>query len=228
MKRVGLLFGTFDPIHNGHVKLAEKAVFQKMVDEVWLVVTPENPFKKNKIITDKHHRLEMVQIATKFSSNLIPSDIEFNLSPPNYTSITLKHLNAEYINKYDFFMIMGWDNYVTLLNQKWKDSIFILNNFKIITYNRLVKPSTQINVLSPALIDEYRKSYDPLHIQIKGSLMPISSSMIRKIIIENKDVISFFLGADAGAKLLPQYQLLYEFMNKDVLKYIQKNNLYIH
>ena len=84
-KKVGLFFGTFDPIHNGHLKIAKYIIDEKLNDEVWLIVTPENPIKQDNKISSFMHRFNMVDIATKKYNNIMPSDLEVNLKKPNYT-----------------------------------------------------------------------------------------------------------------------------------------------
>ena len=98
MQSIGLFFGTFNPIHNGHLMLANHLVEHHALDEAWLVVTPLNPFKQKQSLAN-HHRLEMVYRATHNYPKLRPSDIEFNLSTPNYTIDTLVHLEEKYPSK---------------------------------------------------------------------------------------------------------------------------------
>jgi len=89
--RIGLYFGTFNPIHVGHLAIANHMVENSDLDQVWMVVTPLSPFKKKSSLLANHHRLEMVYLATENYDKLQPSDIEFGLSEPNYTVYTLAH-----------------------------------------------------------------------------------------------------------------------------------------
>ena len=90
--KIGLYFGTFNPIHIGHLIIANHIAEHSDLDEIWMVVTPHNPFKKKNTLLDDYHRLEMVYLATKGFPKIKPSDIEFKLPQPNYTINTLVHL----------------------------------------------------------------------------------------------------------------------------------------
>src|SRR5680860_399220 len=108
-KKVGLYFGTFNPIHSGHLIIANYMAEFSKLDEVWMVVTPHNPLKKKSSLLDNHHRLEMVYKACEDYPNLKPCNIEFNLPQPNYTVNTLIQLEEKYPNL-EFALIMGEDN----------------------------------------------------------------------------------------------------------------------
>jgi nicotinate-nucleotide adenylyltransferase len=114
--KIGLYFGTFNPIHVGHLIIANHMAENSDLDQVWLVVTPHNPFKKSTLLDD--HRLQMAHLATEDFPKLKPSDIEFKLSQPNYTVNTLVHLEEKYPN-HEFSLIMGKDNLTSL--SKWKN-----------------------------------------------------------------------------------------------------------
>ena len=103
--KVGLFFGSFNPIHIGHLVIANHIVEYSDLDQVWFVVTPHNPFKKKNSLLDNYQRLEMVYRATKDYTKLKPCDIEFNLPQPNYTINTLVHLQEKY-PQHDFSLIM--------------------------------------------------------------------------------------------------------------------------
>jgi nicotinate-nucleotide adenylyltransferase len=103
--KIGLYFGTFNPIHVGHLIIANHMAENSDLDQVWLVVTPHNPFKKKSTLLDDYHRLQMAHLATEDFPKLKPSDIEFKLSQPNYTVNTLVHLE-KYPN-HEFSLIMG-------------------------------------------------------------------------------------------------------------------------
>ena len=118
MKKVGLYFGTFNPIHIGHLVIANHMVEFSNLEEVWFVITPMSPFKKKQSLLDNNHRFQMVYEAVEDYTKLKPSKIEFNLPQPNYTVDTLIYLNEKYDTMYQFSLIMGEDN----LNNfhKWK------------------------------------------------------------------------------------------------------------
>ena len=107
--KIGLYFGTFNPIHVGHLTIANHLAEHSDMDQVWFVVTPLSPFKKKSSLLDNNQRLEMVYRACKNYANLRPSDIEFGLPEPNYTINTLTHL-LEKFSEHEFALIMGEDN----------------------------------------------------------------------------------------------------------------------
>ena len=108
-KKIGLYFGSFNPIHIGHLILANYLAEHSDLDEIWLVVTPQNPFKDKKSLLDNASRLEMVALSLKEYDKLKPCDIEFHLPQPNYTIDTLIHLE-EKCPQHIFSLIMGEDN----------------------------------------------------------------------------------------------------------------------
>lgn len=152
-QKVGLFFGSFDPIHNGHIQIINHPHFSQF-DQIWLMITPESPFKKGKVIAAFHHRLSMVKMSLGDNKKFVPSDLECQLASPYYTANTLMFLQANY-SDYNFEIIMGSDNYINLENGKWYKSEFILNNFKIIVYPRVgtkIKPNSSLTLLNSALI----------------------------------------------------------------------------
>tara|TARA_B100001287_G_scaffold233336_1_gene204721 strand:- start:5895 stop:6479 length:585 start_codon:yes stop_codon:yes gene_type:complete len=177
-KKVGLFFGTFDPIHNGHIKIAEYIIEEKLNDEVWLVVTPENPIKKDSKISKFIDRFNMVDIATQKYNNIIPSDLEFNLKKPNYTIDTLGYISGK-LPEVEFSLIIGEDNYKIF--DTWKDYKKILNNYKIFIY-----PRKGTLKETPHIVDENA-------IYIGGPRIDLSSTNIRNIVSnksEPKNLIS--------------------------------------
>src|SRR5690554_7025159 len=143
--KVGLYFGTFNPIHVGHIIIANYVLENSDLDEVWMVVTPHNPLKKKSSLLEDYHRLQMIHLATETYEKLKPSDIEFKLSQPNYTINTLVHLKEKF-PKHQFSLIMGEDNLKSL--HKWKNYELILRDYDIYVYPRI----------SEAKIPEDRKS----------------------------------------------------------------------
>jgi len=116
--KIGLYFGSFNPIHIGHMVIANHMAEYSDLDQIWFVVTPHNPFKKKSSLLDNYQRLEMVYQATKDYIKLKPSDIEFSLPQPNYTVNTLAHLEEKYAD-HEFALIMGEDNLKSF--HKWKN-----------------------------------------------------------------------------------------------------------
>ena len=142
--KIGLYFGSFNPIHIGHLIIANQLVENSDLDQIWFVVTPHNPFKNKSTLLDNYQRLEMVYLATKDYDTLKESDIEFNLPQPNYTVNTLFHLTEKY-PKHDFALIMGEDNLKSF--HKWKKYQTILEYHSIYVYPRISegKVDTQFN-----------------------------------------------------------------------------------
>ena len=124
--KIGLFFGTFNPIHIGHLIIANHMVNHTDLEQVWMVVTPQNPFKQNKNLLADYHRLALVNIAVEDHPKLVAKDIEFKLPKPNYTIDTLVYLKEKYPN-HTFSLIMGEDNLLTL--DKWKNYEQIVANY---------------------------------------------------------------------------------------------------
>ena len=133
MQKIGLFFGTFDPIHKGHLHLAEYYVNSTDLDSVMFVITPQNPFKQNSKILSNKNRLELVSLAIKPNPKLQVSSIEFDLPTPNYTIQTLKKIKA-YYPKDNFVLILGEDNLSSF--DKWKDYSNILSDYELYVYPR--------------------------------------------------------------------------------------------
>jgi len=116
--KIGLYFGTYNPIHVGHLIIANHMAEFADLDQIWMVVTPHNPLKKKSTLLDDQQRLQMVYLATEDYTKIKPSDIEFKLPQPSYTIITLAHLKEKYPT-HEFSLIMGEDNLKTL--HKWRN-----------------------------------------------------------------------------------------------------------
>ncbi|NNE31813.1 MAG: nicotinate-nucleotide adenylyltransferase [Winogradskyella sp.] len=164
--KVGLYFGTFNPIHVGHLTIANHLAEHSDLDQVWFVVTPLSPFKKKSSLLDNHQRLEMVYRATKEYPKLKPSDIEFGLTQPNYTIDTLTYL-IEKFPDHEFALIMGEDNLKSF--HKWKNYELIIENHNLYVYPRLSKGS----------VNEQFKNHNKI-INISAPIMELSSTFIRK------------------------------------------------
>lgn len=173
-KKIGLYFGTFNPIHVGHLTIANHMVEFSDLDQVWLVVTPHNPLKKKKTLLDDHHRLSMVRIAVENYDNLKASNIEFDLPQPNYTVNTLAHLDEKFPD-YNFCLIMGEDNLRNF--NKWKNYDVILDNYSIYVYPRIG---------SGEIKDEF-VGHQSIH-KVDAPIMEISSTFIRKGLKEGKNI----------------------------------------
>jgi nicotinate-nucleotide adenylyltransferase len=171
-KRVGLFFGSFNPVHVGHMIIANLISSEKLVDEVWMVVSPQNPLKDKASLADDYDRLHMVNLSIGNNVHIKASNIEFSLPKPSYTVDTLAVLQEKYPH-ITFSLIMGGDNLATL--HKWKNYELLLNNFQILVYNR---PSYELGELAA-------------HKNIKlvdAPLLDISASFIRRCIKERRSI----------------------------------------
>tara|TARA_Y100000385_G_scaffold81233_1_gene82969 strand:- start:1270 stop:1869 length:600 start_codon:yes stop_codon:yes gene_type:complete len=179
MKNIGLYFGTFNPIHVGHLIIANYMADHTHLDEVWLVVSPQNPLKKKESLLADYHRLSLVRIAVEDNSKLKASNEEFNLPIPSYTINTLTYLKEKY-KKSNFHLIMGEDNLRSF--HKWKNHQLIIDNHKIFVYPRVLTGQEM----------EEKESYAPKFnheniIKCQAPIMKISSSFIRNTIKSKKD-----------------------------------------
>lgn len=130
---IGLFFGSFNPIHIGHLFIANHMAHYTDLDEVWFVVSPQNPFKETKSLLPEYDRLHLVNIAIEDNPKLRVKDIEFYLPKPSYTIDTLTYLEEKY-PEYKFSLIMGADNLPTV--PKWKNGNLLLKNYDIYVYQR--------------------------------------------------------------------------------------------
>lgn len=176
MAKIGLFFGSFNPIHVGHLIIANYMANHTDLTEVWLMVSPHNPLKKKSSLINRYDRLEMVNLALEDSENLRSSDFEFHLSLPSYTIDTLTHLKEKHPDK-EFALIMGSDNLVSF--KKWKNYEILLRDYELYVYPR---PGYE----SHDFLDH------PSVTLTDTPLMELSSTFIRKSIKENKS-IKFFL-----------------------------------
>ena len=172
--KIGLYFGTFNPIHIGHLIIANHMAEFSNLDQIWMVVTPHNPLKKKSTLLDDYHRLQMVHLATEDFPKIKPSDIEFKLLQPNFTVNTLVHLEEKYPN-YEFSLIMGEDNLKSF--HKWKNYEIILAHHEIYVYPRL---SVEEDVLK-------LKNHPKIHF-VAAPVVEISSTFIRENIKNGKNV----------------------------------------
>jgi nicotinate-nucleotide adenylyltransferase len=133
VKKVGLYFGTFNPVHNGHLELGNYFLKHTDLDQVRFIVSPQNPFKKDQELLADHHRLEMVRLALEGIPDLLCSDIEFSLPKPSFTINTLKYLKKNEPNV-EFVLLMGEDNLVTF--NQWNAYQTILSLVDLYVYPR--------------------------------------------------------------------------------------------
>ncbi len=172
--KVGLYFGTFNPIHVGHLIIANHIVENSDLDQVWMVVTPHNPLKKKSGLLADYHRLHMVYLATEKYDKIIPSDIEFKLPQPNYTVNTLAHLQEKF-PQHEFSLIMGEDNLKSL--KKWKNFELILNDYHLYVYPRI----------STDEVPEEFLNHKNIH-KVNAPIIELSSTFIRNSIKDQKNI----------------------------------------
>lgn len=170
--KIGLLFGSFNPIHNGHLIIAEYVAENTELDQVWLVVSPQNPLKKKETLLANHHRLAMVKLAVEDSTKLKVSDIEFKLPVPSYTINTIVHLQEKH-PKHSFALIMGADNLEGFT--KWKNYEQLLELCELYVYPR------------PGYDGGALKKNPKTH-WVNAPLMELSATYIRQAIKEGKSI----------------------------------------
>ena len=182
MTKTGLYFGSYNPIHIGHLAIAGYMTEYADIDQIWFVVSPHNPLKKKETLLADHHRYYMVELAIGDNDHLKASDIEFRLPVPSYTVDTLAYLREKY-PKHEFVLVMGEDNLYTL--HKWKNAKTLLSNHSIYVYPRpgVIRPPH-------ILLDELIEKAD-IHF-VNAPLMEISGTFIRNGIRSKKDM-SYFL-----------------------------------
>lgn len=171
--KIGLFFGSFNPIHQGHLIIAESALDDAKLDRVWFVVSPQNPFKEKKNLLSEFDRLRLVEMAIEDNHRLFASNVEFMLPQPSYTIDTLTHLYDTY-KTYTFSLIMGEDNLLQI--KKWKNADAILNNYKIYVYPR-----------TGTAIDTDLKNHPNVH-YFEAPLLDISATLIRTRLKEKKSI----------------------------------------
>ena len=172
--KIGLFFGTYNPIHVGHLIIANHLAEHSDLDQIWLVVTPQSPHKTKQSLLDNHQRLELVFRATKDYPKLAPSAIEFNLPQPNYTVRTLAYLEEKHPEN-QFALIMGEDNLMSL--PKWKNAEVIMGNYPIYVYPRKMNPSSISASFSSETVT-----------YIDAPIIEVSSTFIRQQIKDGKNI----------------------------------------
>jgi nicotinate-nucleotide adenylyltransferase len=183
---IGLYFGTFNPIHIGHLIIANYMADYTDLDEVWLVVTPQNPLKKKKSLLEDYHRLALVNEAIFDNDKIKVCDIEFGLPKPSYTANTLARLKEKYPN-YDFNLIMGEDNLRTF--HKWRNYEVILEKYKLYVYPRVLTIQEEEEVEQIGYLPENKlREHKSVILCDDAPVMKVSSSFIRQAIKDGNDV----------------------------------------
>lgn len=172
--RIGLYFGTFNPIHVGHLIIANHMAEYSDLDKIWMVITPHNPFKKKKSLLDNHHRYQIVQRALEDYDKIEPCTIEFDLPQPNYTVNTLAHLTEKY-PQHEFCLIMGEDNLKGL--HRWKNYEAILSFYKIYVYPRISEGNVAVEFENHSAITK-----------VDAPIIEISATAIRQGIATGKNI----------------------------------------
>ena len=174
MKNIGLFFGSFNPIHSGHLAVAEFFAQNTSLDEVWLVVSPQSPFKEKNTLMENHHRLAMAELAIEGSTKLKACAEEFDLPSPNYTINTLNHLKKKY-PEHQFTLLMGQDNMAYF--DRWKEHDQILDQFHLFVY-----PRSQSDKIPSRLLKHPKINY------FNASLLEVSATEIRNAIKNKKSL----------------------------------------
>lgn len=172
-KRIGLFFGSFNPVHNGHMIIANYMVTKIGFQEVWMVVSPHNPLKDKNSLANDYDRLHLINLAINENVKIKASNVEFSLPRPSYTIDTLTYLSEKFIDV-EFTLLMGGDNLISL--HKWKNYEKILENYKIIVYKR---PEYELSDLA-----------NHKHVTVLSDvpLLHISASYIRACLKENHSI----------------------------------------
>jgi nicotinate-nucleotide adenylyltransferase len=168
---IGLYFGSFNPIHIGHLIIANHVLNETPIKKIWFIVSPQNPFKESKTLLNEFDRLHLVRLATQDDNRIKCSDIEFNLPKPSYTSNTLAFLSEKY-PEHQFSIIMGSDSYQNL--DKWKNYETIINNYPVYVYKREGH--------------EIKKTFDKEAVTLNAPIIQISASQIREHIRSAKSI----------------------------------------
>ncbi len=168
---IGLYFGSFNPVHVGHLIIASHILNFTDLKKIWFIVSPQNPFKEKENLLNEYHRLHLLKLATEDDNRMKALDIEFNLPKPSYTATTLIHLEEKYPGN-QFSVIMGSDSFQNL--HKWKNYEMIIKNYSIYVY---VRPGFEIKNTINAKLNV-----------VDAPLLQISATEIRKLIKEKKSI----------------------------------------
>ena len=168
---ISLYFGSFNPIHIGHLIIANHVLNETPINRIWFIISPQNPFKESKTLLNEFDRLHLVRLATQDDNRIKCSDIEFGLPKPSYTSNTLTFLSEKH-PEHQFSLIMGSDSYQNL--DKWKNYETIINNYPIYVYKREGY--------------EIKKAFHKEAIILDAPIIQISASQIREYIRSAKSI----------------------------------------
>lgn len=183
MQHIALYFGSFNPIHIGHLLIARYVLNEQLAQKVWFVVSPQNPLKQSNTLLNEHQRLHLVSMAIEKEPDMKASNVEFSLPKPSYTIDTLTYLKEKYPN-YRFSIIMGGDSYSNL--PRWKNYEKILEQYTMLVYPRR---------------DMITTAYDKGNtIFMKAPMLEISSTEIRKL-IKNKKSIRYMVPENVGEEI---------------------------
>lgn len=169
--KIGLYFGSFNPIHVGHLIIANYALTNTDIDELWFVVSPQNPFKISQTLLNENHRINLIKTAIEGEKKMRDSNVEFKLPKPSYTINTLTYLKEKYPNR-NFIIIMGSDSFQNF--PKWKNAEIIAKNYPIYIYKRPGFPVENILGATIKILD--------------APLLEISSTHIRELISTGKSI----------------------------------------
>jgi nicotinate-nucleotide adenylyltransferase len=182
MSKIGLFFGSFNPVHIGHTAIAGYMKEFTDLDQIWFVVSPQNPLKKKETLLPDRHRLYLVELATDDNDDLKPSEIEFNRMPPSYTIDTMALLTEKY-PLHKFVLVMGEDNLYTL--HKWKNATELVSRYPLYVYPRPDTAKKKNDMLEEILLKAAVK-------WVRAPLMDISGTFIRNGIKHGKNM-SYYL-----------------------------------
>lgn len=168
---IGLYFGSFNPVHAGHLIIANHILNETSLEKLWFVISPQNPFKINHSLLNEYDRLHLLRLATEDDLRMKVSDIEFSLPKPSYTSVTLAHLSEKYPD-HSFSVVMGSDSFQNL--HKWKNYEFIVKNYPVYVYKR---PGFEVENLLNAKLT-----------LLEAPLLEISATHIRQLVKAGKSI----------------------------------------
>lgn len=203
MKKVGIFGGSFDPIHNGHIRLAQYVLTHTDLDEVWLMVSPLNPLKPQGYVATDEQRLDMARLAVADIPGVKISNFEFTLPIPSFTYNTLTRLKETYPD-IEFRLIIGGDNWANF--ERWRNPQEILDEFGVIVYPR---PGEEIKTHANSHLKINNSS---LKILKEAPQMPVSSTQLRELV-----------GKHGSCVRVP---LIDGLLPEGVVEYIDRNNLY--
>ena len=169
--KVGLFFGSFNPVHNGHLIIAQHFLNETELSQIWIVVSPQNPFKQQKQLLNEYDRLHLINLAIEKSQNLKATDLEFRLPKPSYTINTLAYLKEKH-PQHEFAIIMGSDSLQNL--DQWKNANQIMGSYPIYVYER---PGFKV------------KNEKVKHLlSLSAPLLEISATHVRELIQKGKSI----------------------------------------